>query len=286
MNLFFKQTTPGGQLLALLLIFVVFFIIGTGISVVPVLFGYDTTNLVSQALSQIVVFACSALFFSYLFHGSIAAPLQLAMPHSPARSFWGSFFVLVLVLPASDWLSMLNDSWHFPESLAALERVFRELSDTAQQLMEQFLLRGGIGDLLANLLVLALVPAVCEEIFFRGALQQTLTRCFGGRHHAAIIVTAAIFSLMHGDLFAFLPRFLLGILLGYLFFYGHSLWVNALAHFVNNTFVVILYFLAAHGIIDVEMAESLNLPFIVVLATAIACAALFWFFFLRRKKEE
>ena len=287
MNQFFKQTGAGGQLVALLLIFVVAFIIGTGVAFVPILFGYGVENLVSQALSQVITFGGTAFLFSYMFFGNPVENLKLVKPSKASMTFLTTAAVLLLVLPASDWLATVNDGWHFPQSLEALERALRELGETSQQLLEKFLLRNDVGSLIANLLVLAVVPALCEELFFRGALQQTLVRCFKGRHHVAIWLTAAIFSLLHGDLFAFLPRFMLGVLLGYLYYYGRSLWVNAAAHFLNNAFVVVLYFLAAKSVIDVDKAETLGLPFVVVLITFVASIALFYVAFVRgRKKTE
>jgi membrane protease YdiL (CAAX protease family) len=73
--------------------------------------------------------------------------------------------------------------------------------------------------------------------------------------------------------------------LGYLYYYGQSLWVNVFAHFLNNTIVVILYFLAARGVVDVDMAESMDFPFVVVLVTAIVCMVLFWLFFVADEKK-
>lgn len=285
MNMFFKNVGYGGQLLALVIIFVALFIVGTGMAFLPVLFGYDATNLASQAVSQLVTFAGSALLFSYLFSGNTADHLKLTLPSRPVRTAFCVLILFLLVLPASDWLAVVNDGWHLPQGLAALERTLRDLGEVSQRLLEGFLLREGGGDLAVNLLVLALVPALCEELFFRGALQQLLAGCLGGRHNIAIWLTAAVFSLMHGDLFAFLPRLLLGAFLGYLFHYGGSLWVNAAAHFFNNASVVVLYFLAARGIIDVGLAESLGLPFVVVVLSLVVCVVLFWLFFVRKEKK-
>lgn len=283
MNLFFKQTNPGAQLLALLLVFVLFFIIGTGVAFVPTLFGGGVAGLSSQALSQVVTFGGSALFFAYMFHGNPLGYMMFGKPQKASKTFFGAFLVMLLVLPASDWLTTVNDSMHLPHSLQELERVMRQIGERSESLMESYLLQDGVGTLISNLLVLAIVPAFCEEMFFRGALQQTLVSCFRGKHHAAIWLTAAIFSLMHGEVFAFLPRFLLGLLLGYLYYYSRSIWVNIVAHFLNNASVVVLYFLAARGAIEVETAESLGLPFVVVLATFAGTVFLFWNFFVRKR---
>lgn len=285
MNIIFKQTSSGARLLALLLVFVVFFIIGTGMVFVPASFGCDVAGLSSQAVSQIVTFGGSSLFFCYLFHGNPLQYMQFVRQGKAMKTFFSVLIVLLLVLPMSDWLSTVNDRWHFPQALAGLEHLLRQIGEQSKSLLDGYLLRGGVGDLIANLLVLAVVPAFCEELFFRGALQQTMVCCFGGKHHLAIWITAAVFSLMHGEVFAFLPRFLLGLLLGYLYYYGRTIWVNIAAHFLNNASVVVLYFLAARGVIDLGMAESLGLPFVVVLATFAASILFFVYCFVSEKNS-
>lgn len=281
MNVFFKDTRPGMQFLALVLIFVLFLIIGTAVAIIPILVGYSVESLLSQALSQIVTFAGSAVVFAYMFNGRPFSRLGFVKPDNPMARIAGALIVLVLLLPMTDWLSDVNDNWHLPGALAAFEDALRQLGETSEQLMERFLLKGSVGDLFLNLLVMAVVPALCEEMFFRGAMQQTLTLCFRGGHHAAIILTAAIFSLFHGEIFAFLPRFVLGMALGYIYHYGRSIWLNAAAHFLNNAIVVVLYFLAARDVIDLQTAESVGLPYWVCLVTFLIAVVAFWSFFMR-----
>jgi membrane protease YdiL (CAAX protease family) len=96
-----------------------------------------------------------------------------------------------------------------------------------------------LGDLLLNLLVIAIVPAIGEELLFRGYLQQSFSNWLSNPH-VAIIVTAVLFSAIHLHFQAFLPRFILGVLLGYLFYWSGSLWLPILAHFANNAQAVII----------------------------------------------
>ena len=269
--------------MALGLIFVLLFILAVGaFSVIAVFTGSAADDLFSQAVTQIVVFGGSALLFAWLFYEHPVQYLQLAPTKRLGVKMLAAFVVLLLLLPLSDWLTRANDAMHLPHSLSEAERVIRELSDKSQEIVEGFLLRKGTGVLLANIVVLALIPAVCEELLFRGALQQILCRCFKGRQHIAILLTAAIFSLFHFELFAFLPRFMLGIALGYLFYYGGSLWVNATAHFANNAIVVVLYHLAGKGIIDIEMAESINAPWYLAFGGLALAVVVFVFVFVNK----
>lgn len=148
--------------------------------------------------------------------------------------------VLMLLMPLTDWLSVWNDGWHWSGMWEAVERELRRVGEMSQTMVELTLRECHP---LLSLLCVALVPAICEELFFRAGVQNLLQRWFKNPH-AAVWVTAALFSLAHGEVFAFLPRFLLGALLGYLYVGGGSLVVNVLVHFVNNAIVVILFWLA------------------------------------------
>lgn len=287
MRQFFENTRPAGQLLALMFIFFILFIIVQGSLFVYILLSGSTPDmLLMQSVTQLLLFGGTAVVFAWMFYDRPLRHLGMAAAPKIGLKVQAAFFILVLLLPLSDWLTQVNDAFHLPQSLSALETTLREMGKTSQDLVEAFLMREGTGAFVGNLVALALIPALCEELLFRGALQQLMVRCFGGRHHWAIIATAAIFSLFHFELFAFLPRFMLGIALGYLFHYGGSLWVNATAHFANNALLVILYYLASKGIVDYETAESINSPWYLAVACAAVALLVFWFAFLAPKKQK
>lgn len=100
-------------------------------------------------------------------------------------------------------------------------------------------------DLLVSLAMNALVPAVVEELFFRGGVMQLLGQTLK-KPHVAIILSALFFSMLHLDLFAFFPRFVLGIALGYLFWWSGSLRLSIAAHFAFNAFSIVNTYLVQH----------------------------------------
>jgi hypothetical protein len=109
--------------------------------------------------------------------------------------------------------------------------------EKAEELTRLFLQMNSLGDLAFNLLVIAIVPAIGEELLFRGYLQQTFTKWLG-KPHVAIIITAVLFSAIHMQFQGFLPRFALGIVLGYLLYWSDSLWLPIIAHLLNNVIAV------------------------------------------------
>lgn len=89
-----------------------------------------------------------------------------------------------------------------------------------------------------DILAMSLLPAICEELFFRGLFQTIAIKQFKHKH-LSIILIATIFSLLHGDIFNFIPRFVLGLLLGYLFAYTGSILYPVFAHILHNMLVVV-----------------------------------------------
>lgn len=102
-------------------------------------------------------------------------------------------------------------------------------------------------DYIIALIIMAFLPALCEETLFRGGLQNFLTR---GTNipWLSIIVVSILFSLAHFSFYGFLSRFFLGIVLGALFHYSGKLWLSILAHFINNALAItVLYISTQQG---------------------------------------
>lgn len=111
-------------------------------------------------------------------------------------------------------------------------------------------------DYLYSLVVIALAPAIFEELVFRGVLQQLFVR-WTRSAWIGIIITSIIFSAIHFSFYGFLSRFALGMVLGFIFYYSNSLWLNILAHFLNNGFAVTaMYFMSRQGKLTPDAMED------------------------------
>lgn len=108
-------------------------------------------------------------------------------------------------------------------------------------------------DLFVNLLLVAFVPAVMEELYFRGALQKTIKDWFGNAI-PAIILTAIIFSAFHFSFFGFLSRMALGVMLGFIYEYTKTIWLPILLHFINNGVAIVGLYLVRN---DVQKTNQL-----------------------------
>lgn len=112
-------------------------------------------------------------------------------------------------------------------------------------------------DYIIAIFIIALMPAIVEEVFFRGALQSSITRTIKVPW-LAIIITSIIFSVVHFSWYGFIPRVALGMVLGYIFYYTGNLWYSIIGHFFNNALMVtILYYqYMKEKKIDMEVGET------------------------------
>lgn len=103
------------------------------------------------------------------------------------------------------------------------------------------------GEFFMAIIIMAFFPALFEELFFRGAVQNLLERWWK-MPLLAVIVTSLLFSLIHMSVFLFLSRAVLGFVLGLMYQRSKNLWVNIVAHFLNNTVAVIqLFWISKHA---------------------------------------
>lgn len=163
-----------------------------------------------------------------------------------------SIFIMLSALPAINALAWLNLQLKLPEFLAGLEKILGGMEDNAAELTKAITRTDNLSIFLFNIFVVALLPAIGEEMIFRGALMPIIIK-WTGKKHMGIWISAALFSAMHMQFYGFLPRMILGALLGYLFLWSRSLWAPIVAHFTNNALAVFLLFLMSRGKISEEL---------------------------------
>lgn len=120
--------------------------------------------------------------------------------------------------------------------------------DDQTALLEGILKMDGVTDLLVLLVVVALLPAIGEELVFRGILQQELVKTIGVP--AGIILSSFIFSAVHLQIMGFVPKLLIGLALGLVFYRTQHLYFPMLMHFINNALPVVGLYLAGGQLPD------------------------------------
>lgn len=147
--------------------------------------------------------------------------------------------VMLIAQPGLNWLGDFNKNIALPPSFDSLLQWIAAKESEAEVMSSTISHTTSVGVLLINLLLLAIMPGVCEELLFRGMIQP-LFYDWLGRKHLAIWVSAFLFSAIHLQFFGFLPRLLLGAILGYLVMYSGSIWPAIVAHTFNNGLVTVV----------------------------------------------
>jgi uncharacterized protein len=166
---------------------------------------------------------------------------------------------MILAIPAINLIAELNAQMSLPESLSSLEEWIRAAENDAQRLSVAFLNVTSISGLVLNVLMIAVIPGIGEELLFRGVFQRLFIE-WSKSVHVGIFISAFLFSAMHMQFFGFLPRFLMGLFFGYLAFWSGSLWMPILAHFVNNFIAVLFSYMASKSILDRHFESIGNSP--------------------------
>ena len=250
MNDNLKQST-GIRILIFLVILFISGLIGVAASAV-FMFAGDTGMKLGQGISSIFMFVVPPIVYYFITrkkHQMRDLGLRKLTP--PWWLIIIGALLMFISLPVSNLLTEWNEGMKLGGALQMLEDMLKTLEQTATDLTERMLNVDTIGGLLLNLIIIALIPAIGEELTFRGVIQQALTRKMNP--HIAIILSAAIFSFIHFQFYGFLTRMFLGMLLGYMFYITGSLWTSILMHFLNNGSAVLVYYLNNKGIINVDV---------------------------------
>lgn len=150
--------------------------------------------------------------------------------------------MLICAIPLVQYLTLDDNSFHLPQQFAALEASIKLRENHGQSLINALLKDVTGSGLLLRILVLAIIPAICEELFFRGFIQQTLQLKYSP--WIAIFVSALIFSAVHLQLYGFIPRVILGMLLGYLLYVSGSITPGIVAHACFNMMSIFFNYLS------------------------------------------
>jgi membrane protease YdiL (CAAX protease family) len=295
-NPVFANIKPAGKLLLLLGLVLLFGIVFslTGLLAGKWYLNVDLTRLAAlistpegkalkfalffQFMSQLGVFIFPALVYGFFVSSSPWSYLKLNKKSS-AVSLLIVTLAVYAVLPFINYLSELNNGLHLSPAIDDWIRM-KELQ--ARELTEAFLKTKSAGRLVVNLLVMAVIPAIGEEMLFRGIVQRLFTAMVKNVH-LGVIITAFLFSAFHLQFLGFLPRFFLGLMLGYAFVITGSLWTSVWLHFVNNASSVMVFYLHYNGFLKVSMDDFGNTQNMVYIIGSLLMAV--WLFIMMYNKE-
>ena len=230
--------------------------------------NYRSFLLISQAIMASAIFIVAPLLYWFSIEKKSIRCFFVGEQH------YSQFIMLTIGLTiAAMMVNTVFTYWNvhikFPAYLKAFEAWAQKKEWELKKLTDLLTTFKSIYDLLIAIVIIAIIPAIGEELLFRGILQNLFFRSTRNIH-IAILTSAFVFSAIHLQLYGFLPRFLLGVLFGYLYWWAKNLIFPIIAHFFNNSFALTISFLYPKSATVYEL-EGYQLPptFIIILFTII-----------------
>ena len=254
-----KPISPGYQFLILIGLLMGTMFAGSfiGIGIVTVKYGLQTVMDITQAklgspnaVSALWLLQFFGTTFPILITPIIFAYLIVKEPddylkhhyHFPLVSILIVIATMLIATPLIEYLGNLNEHMVLPKALKGLEDWMKQSEKDAETMSTIMMQMPTLSSMIFDLLFIGLLTALVEEILFRGCMQTVFVR-WTGNIHAAIWITAILFSAFHLEFYGFLPRVLLGLLFGYFVAWSGSIWPAIIGHFVNNGTIVVLEYL-------------------------------------------
>lgn len=236
-----------------------------------------TMIMVVQGISHVCSFLLPALVFWYFFEKQRWVNFQ-ARPLQQVEGLGIVVILVIVFMPFNSLIIQWNMGVTFPETLAPIEQWMRAKEDELGGLTKFLTTITTPARLALALLVIAVLPAIGEEVLFRGVIQRRFTEWTGGNPHVGIWLAAAVFSAIHMQFYGFFPRMLLGALFGYLYLWAGNLWVPILAHFVNNGFTVLMVYLRQRQVVSMNIEDTARVPIMAGLLSLLLCLGLLYYF--------
>lgn len=188
-----------------------------------------------------------------------------------------TFLIVFVFMGFNSFFIEWNSTAELPEFLKDFENWAREKEEYARK-VTMFLTRfDSTGEFLLAFIVIAVLPAIGEELVFRGLIQNELIKATS-KVHISIWFSAILFSAIHVQFFGFVPRVFLGALFGYLYYWSGSLTLAMAAHFANNGIAVVGMYFYQQGAIDFDMESTEALAWPYILFSALLTTTLLYYF--------
>jgi uncharacterized protein len=207
---------------------------------------YAKPEYAGLAKGLLIVQFFGIFLFPSLVFAVLADPKPLAFcgikKPDHANSIWIAAVVMICAYFMVEWLGVLNQQLVQNLFGKSAQRWIEEAESERNGTLQNILNMKTVTDLIASIILVGLMAAIGEEIFFRGILQRIFIQAFRSPL-AGVLITAAIFSAVHGQFLGFIPRMILGVVLGALYWYSGSLYTSIIGHFIFNSVQVVLVYL-------------------------------------------
>lgn len=239
-----------------------------------------------QVIQSAGLFLIPPFVIAFMFGKNVPEYLRINLKFR-VQIIVASVLLMISALPVINFLGELNSMLKLPGFMHGIEAWMKNSEATAQKITIAFLNVNSPAGLFLNIFVVAVIPALSEELLFRGVFQ----RLFGDwtkNRHLGVLISAVLFSAFHLQFYGFIPRMLLGLFFGYLLLWSGTIWVPIIAHFINNAFAVTVSYFVNMKMIgsEVETIGAAWNGFSFVIVSSLAVTGFIYIIYQNRTAVE
>ena len=214
-----------------------------------IIFGLDVKNAPVDSMrlmtvaGQILFILLPALVFSKMFYNNIPAIFRIRVPHwKEILLFVAGIIILTPLLQNYLYLQTYFINWLAENSsfIASVKKLIDSFNDMIEHAYDSLIIANGFFEKIFVIIVVSIVPAVCEESMFRGYIQRSFE--FKLKPFYAALITAIFFGIYHFNPYGILALILLGLYFGFAAYMSNSIIIPMILHFLNNFAAVVLFF--------------------------------------------
>ncbi|TAG55118.1 MAG: CPBP family intramembrane metalloprotease [Cytophagales bacterium] len=257
--------------------------LGNGLTQLGIIFSdptaypeYKNVILFIQGMNTLGGMVIATLLFSKKYYKdkilfTLRSPQEMYM--------FGAILSVIFCLPSITWIAEQNENMIFPAFMSDFEFWAKQKEAELKVLTEYITTFDSLGQFIFGMIVIAIIPAMGEELVFRGVFQPFFIEWTKNKH-VGIWFAAILFSAIHFQFYGFFPRMLLGALFGYMYIWTGNIFVPMAGHFANNGFSLLLLHLKNQGMLKMEVETTAEMPISMLLGSFIIFCALvsmmFW----------
>lgn len=229
--------------------------------------------LIMQGVGSLIGFILLPwLLVKYVYKGEIATlTIRVTTPGLAILSIIIVIFFMGFNAPFIEW----NQNVTLPEFMAGIEEKLRVLEDSLAKTTAFITKFDSVWQLILGVIVVAIIPGIGEEFVFRGLVQNHVFR-ITRNIHVAIWIGAFLFSLFHLQFYGLVPRMMLGVMFGYLYYFSGNIIYPMLAHFFNNGFTLFMLYLYQQDFVSFNIEDTEVLPWPQVIFSTVITILLFF----------
>jgi len=245
----------------------------TNISEYP---DYKVAIYILQGLSAVFAFILAPWFFLRFIEKkrfSVLSPNKRIELLPVTLALLISIVFMAVNFKFAEW----NAQMVFPEFLRGVETWMRMQEDKLEEATYFLTTINNPLELVMAMVVIAIIPAIGEELLFRGLIQNQLLS-WTRNTHWAVWLTAILFSAIHIQFYGFVPRMLLGVLFGYMYLWSGNLLYPILAHFANNGFQIAMLYQYSSDLTEFNIDDTSTVPWPVFFTSALISLVLILYY--------